>query len=359
MAKLYKRPRSRYWWARGRRVDGEEWFASTKQVDRRAAAKVARALELANALPPDPATARLPLGEALVALKQHKDRMERADATMEKLRHKGGQLIRHFGGEYDLQRLTLADTEAYLDRRRGEGAQLHTIAMELGTLQQALNVACRHGRYGRKPKHLMPQALEGAYVPRDRWLPVSEYRALLAALTPHRREYVVAYVSLGIRFSELYKIEARDLDHEARRVHVRGTKTKFSDRWVPCSDDVWTVLSRRAEEHPSGPLFPRVWQKGRLNSDVKRACERAGIDRCSTNDFRRTFASWLCSRGVPELTVARLLGQNSSAMLRRVYAQLAPDTLRAAIDVLPSVLNGVPEERITSRDSADKTDSGK
>lgn len=361
MPTLYRRAGSRYWWAKGRRVDGSAWFASTKQADKRAAAKVARSLELANALPADPATAPLALGDALVALKEHKLRMERSAATLEKLSTKGGHLVRVLGGDRDVQTLSLADTEAYLDQRRREGVGTHTIAMELAALQQALNVARRHGRYLREPRALMPDALEGAYVPRARWLPLVEYRQIWVALTPHRRDYFTTYVMLGIRFSELYKIEAHDLDHAAQQVHVRGTKTQWADRWIPCTPDVWEILTRRAAEYPKGPLFPRRWQKGRLNSDLKRICARLELEPVSTNDLRRTFASWLCSRGAPELTVAKLLGQRSSKMLRQVYAQLAPEALRATVDLLPSTRSGpvtdaVTRPQQTGTDSPDKAD---
>ena len=41
--------------------------------------------------------------------------------------------------------------------------------------------------------------------------------------------------------------------------------------------------------------------------------------------------------GVPELATIRLMGHGSSAMVRRVYAQLSDATYESAIDCLPSV----------------------
>jgi hypothetical protein len=160
-------------------------------------------------------------------------------------------------------------------------------------------------------------------------------------------------------------IEARHLDHGARAVYVDGTKTKAAKRWIPCDADVWPVLTARAKAHPTGPLYPTEWQRGRICGDArvwalavaKKRAEAAGDDPrdpkalerhrmapWSTNDLRRTFASWLCQAGAPELEVTRLLGHTSSAMVRRVYAQMSGDALRRAIDRLPCrVTAGVTE----------------
>lgn len=358
MPRLYRRGRT--WWCWGYDDQGERWRASTHQTDKRVAEKVARKLELERSVPPDPTTAPVQLGEALLMLKTHKLRMNRAEGTLDKLRTKGGHLVRLFGGGKNVQAIRLQDTERYLDARTNEGAHPHTVLMELATLRQALNLLRRHGRYAGDTAALIPDGLENAYVPRERWLTEGEFRELITEGFPSRRDWIVAYCMTGLRYSELCGVTALDLNPDVRYLHVRGTKTAKSDRWIPLNADAWEVFSRRAKDAvPGNPIFP-PWHKARLNQDMRKAAARltrkrfeaAGLDerfatkaqlkaltfeRVSTNDFRRTFASWLANRGVSEWQVVRLLGHGSSAMVRRVYAQLDVDTLKTAVDALPRI----------------------
>jgi integrase len=54
-----------------------------------------------------------------------------------------------------------------------------------------------------------------------------------------------------------------------------------------------------------GALFT-AWRS--VRPDLADACERAGIERCSPNDLRRTFASWQVEAGVPLFPIAQAMG---------------------------------------------------
>jgi integrase len=84
---------------------------------------------------------------------------------------------------------------------------------------------------------------------------------------------------------------------------------------------------------PPGPsLFP-PW--GHVRRDPAATCERAGIAKISCNDFRRTFATSLAEQGGPEAVTASLLGHASTAMVRRVYAQIGWEAQQRAGATLP------------------------
>ena len=55
------------------------------------------------------------------------------------------------------------------------------------------------------------------------------------------------------------------------------------------------------------------------------------------NDLRRTFASWLKQAGTDSLTVARLLGHSSTAMVDKVYGRLDEATYVEAMRSMPRV----------------------
>jgi integrase len=134
---------------------------------------------------------------------------------------------------------------------------------------------------------------------------------------------VAIYCNTGVRYRELYRLEAKLVDLELKRVYVPGTKTKSAKRWVPLNAIALEVVQRRMALYPTGPLFPDRWSRSRLVQDMRRVAKRAGVPAVSANDFRRTFATWCGEAGVDESTVVSWMGHTSSKMVRRVYQQLS------------------------------------
>ncbi|MDQ2106788.1 site-specific integrase, partial [Azospirillum isscasi] len=69
-----------------------------------------------------------------------------------------------------------------------------------------------------------------------------------------------------------------------------------------------------------------------------KATADARLDDLNLHDLRHTFASRLVMRGVPLLTVSKLLGHATIQMTMR-YAHLAPDAFDVAISALDSQRN--------------------
>jgi integrase len=221
------------------------------------------------------------------------------------------------------------------------------IAKELGLLRSVLRYAAKQGSYRRDSTSiaaLLPDEIEGTYVPRDRALSQAEYQALHAAMGEGRRDYLAAWCLCGARESELYSVTAADVDLDGGQMHLRGTKTGGSDRWIPIQPDLLEVLERRADATPEGPLIPE-WPN--VRRDLRVACAKAKISPVSCNDLRRTFATWLAEAGVAELVTASLMGHASTAMVRRVYTKIGQSAKRAAVASLPrlggAVTAGVTE----------------
>jgi integrase len=336
--RLFQRGGVWYCWfynSKGKRVT-----QSTHQRDRRAAESAAREIERAHAA--DPAArsrSRLTLQVALQQVLDFQAVAHRSPATSRASRYHAEHLAGWLDPRKPLADITLADTTKYLQQRLGEGASRHTIAKELRTLTQAMRRVAKLGQYvpTYAPEHFIPDELGKVYEPRERWLTLDEYRALLAKLGKRYREtdedrtdYVVAWCNLGVRKSELFDIQPRDYDVTRQELRVRGTKTELADRMVPVNAAAAEVLARRcAEAKP----FP-VW--GMVTRDLARAAASIKIAPVTPNDFRRTFCSWLCQAGVSERVCADLLGHGSTVMVRTVYGQMDRASLAGAVARLPA-----------------------
>lgn len=339
MPKLRKFKNSPYWYAEGLDAEGRRWSQSTKQRDRGAALRVGRSIELARALP---GVRPLALSQALTALAEHKELKRVSAAELEIVATKGARLLEQFGPGRDCNTFSPKCVEWYIAARRADVAD-STIRKELGKLFEALRLARRDGLYVGDPAMLRSVASDVLEddEPGDRWLDDPEYLVLLPEVPAQRVDHVLVHCHTGARYGELYRIEAAHIDHAGRRLWLLGTKGKreHRERWVPLSDEAYDVLCARAELHmAAGRLFPDRWLKPNMRLTLARACRRAGIEPVTANDLRRTFCSWCARRGVSERECQRFMGHSPASLLvRRVYAQLAPEAGREAVQAFPRV----------------------
>ncbi len=102
-------------------------------------------------------------------------------------------------------------------------------------------------------------------------------------------------------------------------------------RSLRISETVPTVEKRSREvPHVSGVRFS--WRKY-LYRDIRAIAEKAGIKGMGVHTLRHTFASHLVMAGVDLATVQKLMG-HSSITTTMIYAHLAPDHLKAAVEKL-------------------------
>ncbi len=142
-----------------------------------------------------------------------------------------------------------------------------TIKKELAMFRLALGLAEKRGKFRGNIKALMPE-FKVRYVPKKRFLPEKEYKALLAALPAHRRKWVQLAVYTGARLSEVEGLEWSDV--KGKHLHLRGTKTEKSDRFVPLHPALKKALGKAGK----GPIVEHWPNVGR---DLGAACKRIGI----------------------------------------------------------------------------------
>jgi integrase len=118
---------------------------------------------------------------------------------------------------------------------------------------------------------------------------------------------VRAMVAFGLRKSE------RVMPVSDTVVRITGTKT------TAASDDVPTVRPWQKALRKQGTAPVIKWANA--TRDLERACARAGLEKVTPNDLRRTLATWLNRDGVPRWAISRILRHKSTRMVDAHYAK--------------------------------------
>lgn len=329
-------------------LKGRRHRKSTRTRNRKAAESKLREWELADSVQrPDPFT----VADALTLAGE--EQVRKGNVSVDDALRRADHIARILGERTDLHDVNLATLgKKYLDARRLEyipqkkkHPEDSTILKELRVLTQGMSEGKGDDLFFGEPETVIPKALEDCGNERDRWLTLDEFAALLEQATPYRRDWLIMYVLTGVDVGELHKVRKRE-DVNFKRgefgaLHICavdewGRKTKYRKRWVPLTAETREIVERKLET-PGPMLFSPVWRSSQVRECMLRWCPKAGIEHVIIKDLRRTFCSWMCQAGVPELHVIRLMGHGSSEMVRRVYAQLDDSSFEHAIAALPSV----------------------
>jgi integrase len=178
----------------------------------------------------------------------------------------------------------------------------------------------------------------------------AQIEAIAAQLGPVYGPMVIFGAATGLRPSELFGLEQRDVDRELGVVYVRrayangrikNTKTRLSTRAVPLQAKAVEALDRLpASINPI--LFPNT-RGGRIDFRVfgrrhwRPAQTAAGVEPIrGLYDMRHTYATFALRAGVPVFAVSRFIG-SSIAMIDRHYGHLARDSHLHAVSLLDAL----------------------
>ncbi|MHB8642675.1 MAG: tyrosine-type recombinase/integrase [Gaiellaceae bacterium] len=177
-----------------------------------------------------------------------------------------------------------------------------------------------------------------------------QIEAVAAQLGPVYTPMVIFAAATGLRPSELFGLEQRDIDRQAGVVYVRRayangrlkhTKTRLSTRAVPLQAKALEALEQLpASDNPI--LFPNA-RGGRIDFRIfgrkhwRQAQIKAGVEPVrGLYDLRHTYATFALRAGVPVFAVSRFMG-TSLAMIDRHYGNLANDSREHAVALLDAL----------------------
>lgn len=134
------------------------------------------------------------------------------------------------------------------------------------------------------------------------------------------------YLLTGCRRSEALWICWDDVDQDHEMIHIRGTKTTSSDRYIPIFPGI--IFPDRNGDR----LFP--YTADYVTRQFHAVCPNHHL-----HDLRHTFASMCCEAGVELMVVQRWLGHADSSTTARIYTHVLPEFERTECQKLISVLS--------------------
>ena len=162
-------------------------------------------------------------------------------------------------------------------------------------------------------------------------------------------ELYVFLINTGCRIGEAAAISQKDVS--GKTVHIgktitrtagggyvigEETKTKSGVRTIPLNPAVIDAIAGQRYKNTATvidmqeTLFkaPRggLVKPSLVNDDIKRICEKAGIDRFSVHAFRDTFATRCVESGMQPKTLQELMGHSDINMTMTLYAHVMDET---------------------------------
>jgi integrase len=157
------------------------------------------------------------------------------------------------------------------------------------------------------------------------------HKKLMKVASPALRHLLTMLRETGARPSELARLTAQDVDFANNVAVLTEHKTAVygKSRLIVLTPKAMSVLKGLVCKTAEGPLLRnergKPWKKDSIVLAMRRASERAGV-KAIAYGYRHALATDALAKGIPEATVAALLGHSSTAMLFKHYGHLTSRT---------------------------------
>jgi integrase len=309
---------------------GGKRLVTTDCADRKAAEVRAAVLEREAVDPAYAAANTTTLQFVLDDYAASRKRLRRSEGTLQHVKVKAGHVLRVLRdvlGILQVRDLSHVSMVRYVEHRQAEGARDTTIKKELRVFGGAWKLARRNQLVRQPLEELMPE-LADDYEPGKRALTPWEVMGLASVLPPERMAVVAFAVATGCDPGALWRACSADVADDFVSCKVHGTKRKTRDRTVPLPLPEQRTLLEWAVDHADGGIGERLFSMWtNMRRDLHAACDKLGIARCSPNDLRRTYGTWLRAEGIEPQLIGAAMGHTDSRMVERVYGRLPSEAL--------------------------------
>lgn len=200
----------------------------------------------------------------------------------------------------------------------------------LGCVKRAFNWAVEEEHILRNP---IAHVRKPRFVTRDRILEPGERELILSAIRDESfRDFILGMSMTGCRPGEVASVtrENVSLQHGVWILPKHKTaKRTGRPRIVYLSPAALALTTRLMAKHPEGPIFRnyrggKPWSRNAIRQRFKRIRQKfpqlAGV---VAYTYRSSFATDALEKGIPDATVAELLGHSGTGTLHRFYNKLS------------------------------------
>lgn len=265
-------------------------------------------------------------------------------------------------GDIVLTDLTRKTIEQLQDSLMEDGLKTRTTNDSISVLKQALDVAYYDDVIDKNPAKGVKSVTKTEPPARDtihRALTREEVDKFLeAAADSWYYQLYVFLLNTGLRIGEASALAIRDVTEAyisvyktVTREEVIGyvireqTKTDAGRRMIDTRPEAWTAFQQQREINKAldagkvikinSPVFtlPKggTIRPDRVNSDIKRICEKVGIEVFTCHAFRATFASRCIAAGMSVKSLMEIMGHTDVQMTLGLYGHAEDEKKRAEL----------------------------
>jgi integrase len=275
-------------------------------------------------------------------------------------------------GHRKVRDITAEDIAAYRDERlktptrrklydsKGKATpkprSIASVQRELSLLRRVLNIARRKRWIAFNPFDEGGFISNAAEDKRTRVISRDEEAALLLACDAksekldrqyltHLRPFIICGIDTGMRSGEMFKLQWRDVNLDARTIRVVASNTKTEQaRTVPVTARLHAELLNLWEASAESP-DASVFGLTRIKRGWRSLCKLAGVYDATPHCLRHTCATRLIESGMPIAQVSRILGHSDVRTTFR-YTHTTAETVDRAAAALDAYHAGDEESTV-------------
>jgi excisionase family DNA binding protein len=243
-------------------------------------------------------------------------------------------MVEHFGNT-ELRGITPLMIQKLIASRRNEGNSKSTANRYLTLLKTMLYKAIGEGYLEQNPATKVKPYSEKNIV-KERILSEDEEARLIAECSPTLQSVLKIMLNAGLRPSEVFNLQWRNVDLERMLLTVEETKDDEVRR-IPINRVLYEEFTKLKKDANHSRFVFYNEATGRpittVRTAFRAACRRTGLNGVRLYDARHTFACRLIRRGADIETVRVLLGHSDIRITMR-YVHSNDAVKRAALELL-------------------------
>jgi integrase len=259
------------------------------------------------------------------------------------------EVVKRYLGDIRLSSITRETIEGFQAKRRVDGASNRTVNMDVGALRRVL----KRFKYWHRLEDDVKMLTESGGAPIGRALTTEEQERLfeVAQSNPEWAHVYCAAVlaaNTSMRGVEIKHLRRKDIDLQAKALHIRKSKNEGSKRILPLNEDALAAVKRmieRADELGHGKPEHYLWcgtqhhkidptkPAAKWDTAWRALRDAAGLRGLRFHDLRHTVVTRLLEAGEPDHVVESITGHLSRRMLEH-YSHIRLTAKKAALDRL-------------------------